>query len=216
MEVRLIDAMAHDVNVVRAAKVSTLGELSQYVESNTGLINFLMRNNHMSPFEHNVFTFYIKAPIFVTREIIRHRISSPNEESSRYREMDGFVYYIPEGRPLVQVGKTGDYKFEQGEELYDFVIEEQYQAYDAAIKAYRAMLDKGVAKEVARMVLPLGIYSSMYLTINARALMNFLHLRTANNAQWEIQYIANKMELFFEDVMPITYNAWVENERKPA
>lgn len=217
MKVQLIDYMASDLSVVKAAKVSTEGSGSLTTESNEGLIKYLMREHHASPFEHNVFTFYIEAPIFITREILRHRISSINEESGRYRELKGRFYYpYDKNRPLVQIGKTGDYTFvdQDDPELRKKVNEMLYETYSTAWWAYTTLLEAGVAKEVARMCLPVGIYSSMYFTINARSLMNFLSLRTASNAQWEIQQIAHQMEMFFALNMPTTHKAWVDNGRE--
>ena len=213
MEVKLIDSMANDLSVVKAARVSTEGSKSLDSKESQGLINYLMRFRHSSPFEHSTFTFYVYAPIFVTREIIRHRTAQINEESGRYKVLEGNFYY-PEERPLRQVGKTGDYKFEDGNELRDMVLEGFDQAYGNAWIVYEDLLTAGVAKEVARMVLPVGIYSSMYFTVNARGLMNFLSLRTAPNALWEIQYIASQMEHEFSQAMPITFDAWVNNGRK--
>jgi thymidylate synthase (FAD) len=215
MEVKLIEAMADDIHVVRAAKVSTEGSKSLITESSDKLIGYLMRNKHASPFEHSTFTFYIHAPIFITREMLRHRWSSFNEESQRYREVEPNFYYPKDpNRPLQQVGKTGDYQFVTAEHLREDVLDKFEEAYGAAWSAYELMLNDGVAKEVARMVLPLGIYSSLYVTMNARSLMNFLALRTANDAQWEIRYIASQMEYFFQEIMPITYNAWILNGRQ--
>jgi thymidylate synthase (FAD) len=215
MKVQLLDVMASDLSVVQAAKVSTQGAESLTTESNVGLINYLMRERHASPFEHNVFKFMVHAPIFVAREFMRHRIASYNEESGRYRELQA-EFYLPSSpeRPLVQVGKTGDYIFESGsQELRDWTVSLMDEAYEASWDAYQALLESGVAKEVARMVLPVGIYSTWYVTINARSLMNFLSLRTASNAQWEIQQIALDMEEHFKIHMPITYAAWVANGR---
>jgi thymidylate synthase (FAD) len=134
--------------------------------------------------------------------------------SGRYRELQP-EFYLPtsQDRPLIQIGKTGDYKFEEqtDPELRDWTIQVMDESYNVAWTAYRAMLDAGIAKEVARMVLPVGIYSTWYVTINARSLMNFLSLRTAPNAQWEIRQIADAMELEFAQAMPITYAAWVAN-----
>lgn len=213
MKVTLVSSMADDLNVVRSAKVSTIGKDSMTTESSQGLINYLMREGHASPFEHNVFTFLIQAPIFVAREFMRHRIASYNEESGRYRVLNTEFYY-PVNRPLKQIGKTGDYEFEMAEELRESVFEEFDRAYGVAEETYHRLIDMGIAKEVARMVLPVGIYTSFYVTINARSLMNFLKLRTASNAQYEIRVIANDMEKHFKDTMPLTYKSWVENGRK--
>jgi thymidylate synthase (FAD) len=215
MDVKLIEDMADDIHVVRAARVSTEGNKSIDAKASERLILYLMRNKHASPFEHSMFTFYVHAPIFITREILRHRWASFNEESGRYRELDPDFYYPKdENRPLQQVGKTGDYQFVTAEHLREDVLNKFEEAYGTAWSAYELMLHDGVAKEVARMVLPLGIYSSLYVTMNARSLMNFLALRTANDAQWEIRYIASQMEYFFQDIMPLTHNAWVLNGRQ--
>lgn len=217
MYAKLLDVMASDLAVVQAARVSTAGEDSLVTESNDGLIRYLMRERHASPFEHNVFKYVVHAPIFVAREFMRHRIASYNEESGRYRQLNP-EFYLPTdpNRPLVQIGKTGAYTFEENtsDELRDWTVSVLDEAYEYAWGAYQAMLKAGVAKEVARMCLPVGIYSTWYVTINARSLMNFLSLRTAPNAQWEIQQIAIAMEDAFKIHMPVTYAAWVDNGRK--
>src|SRR4051794_18335865 len=132
-----------------------------------------MRDRHGSPFEHNSMTFYVQAPIFVFREFMRHRIASYNEESGRYRELRP-VFYVPSPqRDLVQVGKPGAYEFLPGtDEQHELVTRLAQEQAVAAHAAYRRMLEAGVAREVARIVLPLNLYSSMYVTLNARSLMN--------------------------------------------
>ena len=217
MRVQLIDSMASDLNVVRSARVSTMGVDSLQTGESEGLINYLMRERHASPFEHNTFMFLVEAPIFVAREFMRHRIASYNEESGRYRVLEP-MFYIPldKNRPLVQIGKTGNYEFEEAnnQELRDYACDALFESYRVAWTTYQDLLDRGVAKEVARMCLPVGIYSAWYVTINARSLMNFLSLRTAPNAQWEIRKIAEMMETHFAEAMPITYAAWVKNGRQ--
>lgn len=219
MTVELVQSMASDAAVVQAARVST-GATSDE-DRNTGLINYLMRDRHGSPFEHNAFTFYIEAPIFVFREFQRHRIASYNEESGRYKQLEP-VFYAPNfERKLVQTGKVGAYVFEHGTlEQLATVYRETYDATQAAYDAYENMLDAGIAREVARGVLPVNIYSSMYVTMNARALMNFLSLRTVREGttfpsfpQREIEMVAEKMECFFAEKMPLTYAAFNKNGR---
>ena len=219
MTVELIDSMGGDDSVVRSARVSS-GSVSVSSEKDKGLINYLMRDRHGSPFEHAVFTFRIEAPIFVFREFMRHRIASYNEESGRYKELEP-VFYVPgPERKLKQVGKPGAYTFEEGE--YDqkmMVAPATMRIYDEAYSTYKKMLDKGIAREVARVVLPVGIYSSMYVTMNARSLMNFLSLRSEEQGtypsfpQWEIAEVARQMEVFFMRQMPYTYTAFVQNGR---
>jgi thymidylate synthase (FAD) len=214
--------MGGDDAVVRSARVSTSSD-SRNVDMGTkeeGLINYLMRDRHGSPFEHNAFTFFIEAPLFVFREFQRHRMASYNEESGRYKELAP-VFYVPdENRKLIQVGKPGAYTFEDGDYAQKMMVPaDVMRTSDDAYLAYKRMLNHGIAREVARMVLPLNIYSSMYVTMNARSLMNFLSLRSLEQGtypsfpQWEIADVATQMELIFSEKMPITHNCFVKNGR---
>ena len=230
--VELVRSSASDSDVLFAARVSTQGEqtlesasaqtdASEDEKRNKGLINYLMRDRHGSPFEHNSMTFYVQAPIFVFREFMRHRIASYNEESGRYKELSP-VFYVPApDRNLVQVGKTGHYEFLPGSaEQVALVEQESRSTSQQAYESYKRMLEAGVAREVARIVLPLNIYSSMYVTMNACALMNFLSLRTQREGthfpsfpQREIEMCAEKMEEFWAELMPYTYEAFNKNGR---
>ena len=230
--VELVRSNASDQDVLFAARVSTQGEQSlesaradqdaaEADKRSRGLINYLMRDRHGSPFEHNSMTFYVQAPIFVFREFMRHRIASYNEESGRYKELNP-VFYVPApNRNLVQVGKTGHYEFLPGSpEQIALVEQESRKASTEAYASYQRMLEAGVAREVARIVLPLNIYSSMYVTMNARALMNFLSLRTSREGthfpsfpQREIEMCAEKMEEFWAELMPMTYESFNNNGR---
>ncbi|MGP6205156.1 FAD-dependent thymidylate synthase [Microbacterium sp.] len=227
--VELVRASAADSDVLFAARVSTLGEQTlgdaaagvEASDRDRGLINYLMRDRHGSPFEHNSMTFYVQAPIFVFREFMRHRIASYNEESGRYRELRP-VFYVPAPeRKLVQVGKPGAYDFIDGTpEQTEIVDEATREASVHAFAAYQRMLDAGVAREVARIVLPLNTYSSMYVTMNARSLMNFLSLRTKVEGshfpsfpQREIEMCAEKMEDLWATLMPMTHAAFAANGR---
>jgi thymidylate synthase (FAD) len=180
-----------------------------------------MKDRHGTPFEHNAFTFYIEAPIFVFREFMRHRIASYNEESGRYKELAP-VFYVPkESRKLVQVGKPGSYTFEEGTYKQKNILPADIKRVSTeAYKAYERLLKEGVAREVARTVLPVGLYSSMFVTMNARALMNFLSLRTSREGshfpsypQREIEMVAEKMEAEFAKLMPLTYAAFEKSGR---
>lgn len=224
--VELVKHAASDADVVWAARVSTKGEqslddITTDAERSGGLINYLMRDRHGSPFEHANFTFFVRAPIFMWREHFRHRIASYNEESGRYKVLEP-VFYVPgPERKLVQVGKTGAYEFIDGtQEQYDTVVTQTKEACRQAYAAYNAMLESGVAREVARIVLPLNIYSSAYVTINARSLMNFLSLRTTSPdsrfpsfPQREIEMVGEKYEAHFQELMPLTHAAFVKNGR---
>jgi thymidylate synthase (FAD) len=224
--VELVRASAQDADVLFAARVSTQGEQSLEAVNadparSRGLINYLIRSRHGSPFEHNSMTFYVHAPIFVFREFQRHRIASYNEESGRYRELEP-VFYVPgPQRKLVQVGKPGHYDFVDGTPQQLALVEAETRRVCAeAYAAYERMLDAGIAREVARIVLPLTIYSSMYVTMNARSLMNFLSLRTAREdsrfpsfPQREIEMCAEKMEQEWARLMPLTHAAFEANGR---
>lgn len=227
--VELVRASAADSDVLFAARVSTQGEQTlekaaagtEATDRDRGLINYLMRDRHGSPFEHNSLTFYVQAPIFVFREFMRHRIASYNEESGRYRELRP-VFYVPgPERRLVQVGKPGAYVFEPGTpEQTALAVEESQRVATEAYASYRRMLDAGIAREVARIVLPLSIYSSMYVTVNARSLMNFLSLRTKHEdshfpsfPQREIEMAAEQMEEAWKQLMPLTHAAFQANGR---
>ncbi|CNG59580.1 Thymidylate synthase thyX [Mycobacterium tuberculosis] len=224
--VELIKAAASDADVLWAARVSTKGENSLAEveadpERSKGLINFLMRDRHGTPFEHSSMTFYVKAPIFVFREQMRHRTFSFNEESGRYRRLEP-VFYVPgPDRKLVQEGKPGKYVFVDGTpEQHKIVTEVTKESYRQAYHAYTEMLDAGIAREVARSVLPVGLYSSMYVTCNARALMNFLSLRIKREdamfpsfPQREIEMVAELMEEEWAKLMPLTHAAFEANGR---
>jgi thymidylate synthase (FAD) len=219
--VDLVRAAARDADVLFAARVSTKGEQSlddvdADASRSTGLINYLMRDRHGSPFEHNSMTFYVQAPIFVFREFMRHRIASYNEESGRYRELRPTFYVPGPGRQLGQVGRPGHYEFVDGTpEQHALVDAETRRVCTQAYSAYRRMLEAGIAREVARIVLPVTIFSTMYVTMNARSLMNFLSLRTAREGstfpsypQREIEMVAERMEEAWARLMPITHGAF--------
>jgi thymidylate synthase (FAD) len=208
--VRLDDAMADDLSVVNAARVSFARRREEMDDADAGLIRFLMRDRHGTPFEHNAFRFHIRCPIFVAREWFRHRIGSFNEFSMRYaRATDEF--YVPAAEDVrSQVGKPGSYSFEPvGEELAERTREELRAAYQAAYATYERLTEAGVARELARAALPVGAYTEFYWTVNARALMNFLSLRNAETAQREIRLFAEACETFLAARMPITYEAFV-------
>lgn len=235
---------ASDRSVVAVARVSTKGTESRFdwsTDAAAGLIRFLMNNRHGTPFEHNSFTFFVHAPIAVYREFHRHRIGwSYNEESGRYKELDPIFYEMLSTRPgMMQVpgSKPGQYSYRDAtEEEWQAIIHAIRRANREAYAEYRHMLDLGVAREVARMCLPVNIYSSMYATCNARSLMAFLSLRKKltkreprvdfgrgeggiawqgeaffpSKPMWEINNVADQMEAIFAEAMPITHKAFVD------
>jgi thymidylate synthase (FAD) len=212
--VRLDGAMADDLSVVNGARVSFARHKAEMDDSDAGLIRFLMRERHGTPFEHNSFRFHIRAPIFVAREWFRHRVGSFNEFSMRYaRATDEF--YVPEPEDVrSQVGKPGAYSFEPvADDVAEATREELRGVYESAYAAYERLVELGVARELARSVLPVGAYTEFYWTVNARALMNFLSLRNSETAQREIRRYAEACEQFLADKMPVTYAAFVANNR---
>lgn len=225
VDVSLVDSMGDDLSVVRSARVSTLGDAAEEevnIEKATGLINFLMRERHGSVFEHNTMTFRVSAPIFVWREHHRHRVGlSYNEESGRYKTLDPKFYVPASDRALVQQGKPGHYEYVPGDrEQFEFMAAAIGKGNAEAYWRYEAMLNKGIAREVARMVLPVNIFSTCYVTCNARSLMSFLSLRTKSEdahfksyPQREIEMVAEKYESIFADIFPLTYEAFVKHGR---
>lgn len=212
--VSLVECNASDLSAVNAARVS-VGRVSTELDmSDKGLITYLVKNRHHSPFEHNQFTFLVRCPIFVAREWFRHRISSFNEISGRYAEL-GSDFYTPQGDAIRgQIGKAGHYTFVPLPHEERAEVEEIFEnTYRVAQEAYEELLERGVAREIARCVLPVSIYTSFYWTANARSLMHFISLRNAEDAQYEIRLYAQAMEHWFAEAMPITYSAFVESGR---
>ena len=206
-------ALASDLAVVNGARVSFNQESDELSERDEGLIGFLVRERHGSPFEHGYFRFLVKAPLFVVREHHRHRAGhSYNEWSGRYAKMDA-EFYVPDN-VRTQVGKPGSYSFEPVDEhVRDAARREIEENAERAFEAYERMLEQGVAKEVARAVLPLSTYTKYYWSCNPRSLMHFCSLRNHEAAQFEIQQYAAAAESFLERLMPVTHAAFVANDR---
>jgi thymidylate synthase (FAD) len=234
-DITLMDFMGGDKSVVGSARVSNgiLPERASKGEIADGkLIHYLMKHKHGSPFEHSYFTFYVKAPLFVIREWQRHRMASYNEVSGRYVEFGDQVtadFYVPDQirvpgtsnkqgsmvpglewfdeQPYAWIGgKPNNWN----EEVRKYIIETSERSLERYKKLIHTYM---VAKELARMVLPLNIYSEFWFTVNARSLMNFLSLRNSSFAQWEIREYAKALEGIFSEKMPSTYSAFVINQR---
>ncbi len=188
--VRLDDAMASDLSVVNGARVSFARRKEVMDESDEGLIRFLMRDRHGTPF------------------------CSFNEFSMRYAKASD-EFYVPAPEDVrSQVGKPGAYSFEPVEpELAEQTREELRAVYDAAYETYNRLVEQGVARELARLVMPMGAYTEFYWTVNARSLMNFVSLRAAETAQREIRRYAEACERFLAEKMPVTHSAFVDNGR---
>jgi thymidylate synthase (FAD) len=214
-KIQLIQFIGGDRMIAAAARVSN-GIFEDVTEKSTEkdakLINYLMRHRHGSPFEHSVFTFYIKTPLFVAREWHRHRISSFNEISGRYTEFEP-EFYIPDRFRVPAASNKQGSNF-LNNSIADTVLSTEIEKWNRkAYEEYKYLLGLGLAKEVARIVLPLNLYTQFYYTVNARSLMNFLSLRAAPDAQWEIQQYAIALQKIFKEKMPATYNAWILNEK---
>ncbi len=205
--VKLVEFMGGDRAVVQAARVSH-GEGLKGEEKDKKLIRYLLKHQHMTPFEHAVFKFHIKCPIFVARQWFRHRWASYNEISGRYTEYPD-EYYMP-------VKLRG--QSQKDKQSSDFIsipdekklIKEIEEIQERVFGFYRKLLEQGVARELARMVLPLSLYTQFYWTINARSLMNFINLRADYHAQWEIRQYAEAIAEIFREKMPWTYQAFVD------
>lgn len=214
--VELVQTNASDDLVCMAAWVSFDQDKAERLKNDkakAGLINFLLREHHDSPFEHGQFTFKITTPLFVRSEHHRHRTQAYNEISGRYTQYD-MRFYLPDyDRPLKQEGKAGAYNFVAGtDEQYAQMVYAQRHAIEIAVEKYHDMLAAGIAKEVARMVLPTSLMTSYYATMNPRNLMAFLTLRTDPTALYEIRQVAGKMEEVLKDTMPLTYAAYIKNK----
>lgn len=207
--VRLVDVMGDDSSIVQAARVS-YGAGTKKVHEDRGLIRYLIRHQHWTPVEMVEFKFHVKIPVFVARQWIRHRTANVNEVSARYTEMKDEMY-LP---PLQHISaQSKDNK--QGRELQSFpedvandiqaiIKESNERQYDV----YQKLLELGVARELARTVLPVGHYTEWYWKIDLRNLMNFLALRLDPHAQWEIRVYAEAMAEIVKQVVPIAWEAF--------
>lgn len=222
--IELIDVMGDDLAVANNAKVSFDRQVTreEYDSSEAvrehvhGLIRFLVKHRHGSPLERPVATFRVKAPIFVMREWHRHRVASLNEESMRYSLKDKAEFYVPApGDVRTQVGRPGHYTFEPitDEVVVDEAISKIELSQHFAFRTYKELVDMGVAKELARVVIPVGTFSTMIWQANLRAIFNFLSLRNDSNAQYEIRQYAEAMEGMVKEVLPVTTQAFIDNNR---
>lgn len=229
IDVKQVQSMGGDHMVVAAAKVCTTGQdacaLAEMPTENAGLINYLMKHRHGTPFEHSAVTFYVHAPIFVWREWHRHRIGfSYNEESGRYKQLEP-VFYLPDReRPMMKVDgwKPGRPKFLrcESDNKYEHLCARLRFSYSTAYENYEQNLNEGFDPGLARDCLPVGIYSGCWVTCNPRSLMAFLSLRVHDPESkfvsyplWEIDMAARACEEMFKQGWPITHAAFIENGR---
>lgn len=221
------DHMGNDDALIEAMLVSTKDaevaeDYEKFLSSRKPRLNFMMEHRHGSPFEQAALKFYVKAPIMVFREWHRHRIGfSYNEASARYKIMPPEFYIPSPERPLVQVGKHSAAEWVPGTpDQHERQTVRKKFAYEIAWMMYKEAIFDGEAKETARAVLGVGLYSDMIVTLNPRSCMSFLSLRQyqpdatyVSRPQWEINQCANQMEETFKELFPITYEVYVENGR---
>lgn len=206
--VYLIDYAGNDEAVVQAARVS-YGKGTKKVSEDRGLIRYLLRHKHTTPFEMVEFKFHCKMPIFVARQWIRHRTASVNEYSARYSEIKD-EFYLPESAVL----KKQDKKNKQGrsEKLTDeqkyFILETLKQEYDSQLKMYRAFDEIELARELARVGIAVGNYTEWYWKIDLHNLLHFLKLRLDKHAQYEIRVYTEAIAKIVKDVVPLCYEAF--------
>lgn len=205
--VELIDVMGSDNLIAETARVSTQSK----GKNNEGLIRRLMRDRHTSPFEFGEVHVEIKAPIFVFRQMFRHRTFNLNEQSLRYSESDG-EFYNPS--PERMQSQSVDNRQGSGEMLLIDVVnqcnEVVYESQNNSIISYKTLLKLGLTREISRIVLPFNLYASARVKCDLHNWLHFLKLRTDPHAQWEIQQYAIAIEQIIADKFPITYKAWVD------
>lgn len=227
--VRLVEWMGDEVSICNAARVSLAKETewdivcdrnaeyeAQVLKGDdSGLINFLLKNKHGTPFEQGfIAQFHCRVPIFVMREWIRHRVgNSFNEESGRYVQMRPDFYYPTNVR--TQQGKPGAYTFEESDDpgMNEYFKGILKYSSESAYERYKQALDMGIAKEQARLFLPLNLYTEFRWVVNSRSLMNFLALRNSAYAMKEIRDYAIAIEDIFAEKMPTVHKAFEESER---
>jgi len=210
--VKLGDFMGGDQRAVDSARVS-FGSVSKGEAQDKKLLGYLLANGHLSPFEHSVFQFHIKCPIFVARQWMRHRIASYNEISARYTEVQEEFYYPGAFRAQDKINRQGSVR--SGELEQEKMLAVYDKAIKAAFSAYRELLEAGAAREMARMVLPVAQYTQFHWSINARSLLNFISLRADAHAQQEIRQYADAIAEIFRAKMPWTWEAWSKLRQAP-
>ncbi|MBC8514386.1 FAD-dependent thymidylate synthase [bacterium] len=207
--VRVLEVMGDDVGIVGAARVS-FGNESKGEKADRGLIKYLLAHDHGTPFEMTAFKFHIRAPIFVARQWFRHRWSSFNEISGRYVSLEHRFFLPSTLRTPDMKNKQGSVEGGFSKEEEEGLLGEMDKSARAAYSTYESLLEAGVAREIARTVLPLSLYTEFYWKVNARSLMNFLRLRTEIHAQKEIRAYAVPLLRVFEEHLPWTASAFRE------
>lgn len=209
--VRLIDYMGGDDAIVQAARVS-YGEGTKKVHEDRGLIRYLMRHHHTTPFEMVEFKFHVKLPIFVARQWIRHRTANVNEYSGRYSVMKE-EFYVPQPkdiRPQSSNNRQGRSEAEAPPEIRQKFLDYLNRSQGEAYAAYNEFLEADIARELARINLPLSMYTEWYWKIDLHNLFHFLQLRLDEHAQEEIRVYAEVMAGMVRTVCPVAYEAFAD------
>jgi thymidylate synthase (FAD) len=213
--IRVLGVMGTDLDIVNDARQSYDIEHKELSDDDEGLLNFLVRERHGTPFEGAEFKFQIQAPLPVAREWMRHRFASYNEVSGRYVKQS-LGFYEPDSEAIrTQVGKPGNYKYVpiEDEKVQEKVAILFNKSYNRSYRDYEELLSLGVAKELARNVLSQGMFTKFMYKTNARSLMNFLSLRNHERAMYEIRMYAKALEKVFAFHLPLTHAAFVKNGR---
>jgi len=214
--VRLVDYYGGDDRIVQAARVS-YGEGTTTLRRDRILIRYLLENQHTSPFEQVVFTFHVKLPIFVARQWIRHRTARLNEMSARYSVLPEEFYVPDESRICEQdnINRQGSSNKPLPPDIQKKTIESIESICGKSFEAYNELLDQGVSREVARIVLPLNTYTEWYWQMDLHNLFHFLKLRLDDHAQWEIRQYAGVIAGIVEKIVPISFEAFNDFVLKP-
>lgn len=208
--VSLVDYMGSDEDVERAARVS-YGFGTRQVSKTRGLVRYLRRHRHTTPSEMVEFKFHCAMPMFVARQWIRHRTASVNELSARYSLMP-LLFYKPKQEHFELQSRSNKQGREGGapEAVYNEAVERWERLREDASDAYRWLLEEDVAREIARIDLPVSMYTQWYWKIDLHNLLHFLSLRVDPRAQWEIQQFARVIAGIVKRVAPLSYEAWVD------
>lgn len=208
--VTLVDHMGSDLTTVNAARISFGKQKEVFDASDEGLIKYLAEHEHTSPFRHSQLTFHVKAPIFVFRQWMKHRIGSEfNEISGRYVEFNSDDFYLPEEfRKQAVVNKQGSEGVVDDNNRAQLIFA---VACENSIRDYKKLIELGVCREQARCVLPQGMYSEVYWTVSLQAVAHFIKLRKDSHAQWEIQQYANAVESIVAELFPVSYKHLIAN-----
>lgn len=207
-EIKLIDIMGNDSSIVQAARVS-YGKGTKTLREDAGLIRYLMQHEHMTPFEMCEYKFYIKCPVFVMRQMVRHRTASINEYSQRYSEVPEEFYIPAEVRRQATVNRQGS------GDIIDELTATNFTNFlknctHIIYKTYISFLERGVSRETARLMLGLNTYTQFYWKVNLRNLLHFIKLRLDSHAQWEIRQYAKILSTYVKEQNPLAWEAFRE------